>query len=311
MLFWSTTLALAGTPLLYDSGSAAVHVAAVAERTGLPADQLDPVALTALRERPPMALGEAVVRRCTGGASTNAEVRAELVRAEVALAEGDDVAVVDHLDLAVARLGCLSEVVDGPAVARVFLLRGGVAAEAGRADEARGEFVSALALDPRVVWPPGYPTAGAPLLGEVAQTEPVLPLAVAPRPTSGPWIDGREPAEGLVVRPGLHLAQHSARAGLATAWLVVGDATTWVLPEALLPSALDRFVTGERDAVAQALLATHPEAPAAYVVHGGGIWLAVREGGAVRLEELVAPAVAAPVPSPAPKGRGGKRGGPR
>lgn len=289
MMWWWLVSAAWATPVLYEGGTEAGAVATVAARTGLPAAQLEAMSLVELRERPPAVLGEAVLRRCTGQPATNADVRAELARAEVALAEDDMVAVTDHLDLAVARMSCLSEVVDGPAVARVFLLRGGIAAEAGRADEARGELVTALAFDPRVLWPTGYPSEGSTLLAEVAAAPVDAALTVAPRPTSGPWLDGRERTWPVEVRGGLHLAQHSARTGLATAWLVVGGAASWVLPEALSPSALDRFVEGEQLPLSRALLAVHPDEPAAYVVHQGGVWLVLREAPEPAVQQLVAP----------------------
>jgi hypothetical protein len=198
----------------------------------------------------------------------------------------------------------LSVVVDGPAVARVFLLRGGIAAEAGRVDEARGELVTGLAFDPRIVWPAGYPTEGSEVLAEVGASEVRHELSVVPAPSSGPWVDGTEKAWPAAVRPGLHLAQHSARAGLATSWLVVGGPAAWVLPEALSPSALDRFADDPQP-VGKALLATHPEEPAAYVSHGGGLWLVTRSEREARVEQLVAPPVTEEAKSP---GKGKKKG---
>jgi len=283
--------AWAGTPVLYDAGESATVRAMVAERTGLPADQLAPIALSDLREQAPGVLGDAVIRRCTSRRATNGDVRAELARAEAALSEGDDVRLVDHLDLAVVKLGCLSEVVDAPAVARVFLLRGGVAAEAGRVDEAKGELATALALHDKVIWPAGYPTEGSDLLAAVAATAPAGQLEVEPAPSSGPWIDGKElPADApMAVASGLHLAQHSARTGLESSWLVVGGSAVWTLPEALPPSALDAFADGAFDAVAESMMAAHADQPAAYVAHRGGLWLLVKEGRDVLVEQLAAP----------------------
>ena len=131
------------------------------------------------------------------------------------------------------------------------------------------------------------------MLTEVAEAAPVGQIAVMPTPSSGPWIDGKEPSAGssAPLGKGLHLAQHSARTGLATSWLVVGGPAVWTLPEALTPSVLDRFAAGERDVVARVLLAAHPDQPAAYVTHAGGLWLLVREGTEVAVEELTPPTV--------------------
>ena len=311
MAWWLVTVVLAATPVLHEGGGADAALATVAQRTGLPIDQLTALSLTDLRSQAPGVLGDAVIRRCTSKEATNGEVRAELVRAEAALTDGDDLMVGDHLDLAVVKLGCLSEVVDAPAVARVFLLRGAVAAEAGRAEEARGELATGLALHGELSWPPGYPAAGSTHLAEVHGQAPVGTLTVVPAPTSGPWVDGREPAgsEPLPVAKGLHLAQHSARTGLATSWLVVGGDAVWTLPEALVPSALDKFAAGDRDDLARVLLAAHPEEPAAYVLHAGGLWLLVRSGLSVSVEELSAPQLAPPpVDDGKKKKKKGKKG---
>ena len=55
---------------------------AVVERSGLPPAQLRAVAVSEVFKRPPVTLGEAVIRRCAGPRSTFAEARGDFVRAE-------------------------------------------------------------------------------------------------------------------------------------------------------------------------------------------------------------------------------------
>lgn len=303
MIHLFLSAALAATPIVHDSPDSAAIRAAVASRTGLPPDQLEPIALKTVLEQPTTALGNMAVRRCAGGPGSMAEARAEIVRAEAALRTGDTVAIATHLDLAVARLGCLTEVVDAPVAARAFLLRGGLAAEQGLLDEARDEIRTALALDPDILWPPAYPVAGTPVLAEVMAETERHTLHVVPQASSGPWINGREiPAgEPLTLRPGLHLAQHSARAGLTSAWLVVRGDATWVLPDALPPAPLDAFADVPSHTLPTVLVATFPEAAGVYVAHRGGLWLATRDGLHASVNQLVAPQPVAPAEEPSGK----------
>jgi hypothetical protein len=309
------SLAFAGpeaTPVVYDGGDGAEHVAAVMARSGLPADQLRGVPMAEVFQRPPVTLGEAVVRRCATSPATLAEARGDFVRAEAALASGDDLGAADYLDLSVAKLGCLSEVVDGPTASKVFLLRGALAAADGREDEAAGELRTALSLHPEAAWPPGYPVEGSHVLAQVLAEEERFTLHVTPKSTSGPWIDGRDIGDDLTVRRGLHLAQHSARTGLSTAWLVVGGDATWALPDALPTSALDRFVpdaqgVSDPGPVAHVVAGAFPDAAAVYVSHRSGLWLVQGQGATATVTELTAPAPPEPEPEPEPEGKGKKK----
>jgi len=305
-------IAWAGTPVVHDGGDGADHVQAVVERSGLPPAQLRAVAVSEVFKRPPVTLGEAVIRRCAGPRSTFAEARGDFVRAEAALTAEDELAAADQLDLAVAKLGCLSEVADGPTAAKVFLLRGALAAADGRTDDAKGELRTALSLDPNASWPATYPVEGSHVLAEVLAEEARFTLFVTPEATSGPWIDGHDVADKVSLRPGLHLAQHSARTGLSTAWLVVGGEATWALPDALPTSALDRFVPDDGGSdpgpTAHVLAGAFPDAAAVYVSHRGGLWLVLREGASATVTELTPaePVVAPPEPDDGKK-KGKKR----
>jgi len=303
---WLLATALAApmaTPVVHDGGEGDAHVAAVVARSGLPQDQLRAVPVSEVFQRPPVTLGEAVVRRCAGIQATFAEARGDFVRAEASLTAEDEMATADHLDLAVAKLGCLSEVADGPTAAKVFLLRGALAAADKRTEDAKGELRTALSLDPNASWPPGYPVEGSHVLADVLADEERFILKVTPEATSGPWIDGRDVGADVPVRRGLHLAQHSARTGLSTSWLVVGGDATWALPDALPTSALDRFLpaddgTTDPGPAAHVLAGSFPDAAAVYVSHRGGLWLVQRVGAGVEIVELTPPAAPEPEAEP-------------
>ena len=107
-MLWLLPAALAGTPIIYDGTTPDEVRTRVASRTGLPLDQLDPVAFRDLISGSPSTLGEAVLRHCAGGPSEMTALRTELVRAEGALRQDDTQTAMDHLDLAVARMSCLT-----------------------------------------------------------------------------------------------------------------------------------------------------------------------------------------------------------
>ena len=207
-------LAQAGVPVIYDGvsgGDAASLLASVSEHTGLAAAELDAMPLDELLAAPPQALGDAVMRRCAGGPTELETVRAELVRAEAAGQQGDHLGAQDHLDLAVANLGCLGELVDTRVAARIFMLRGAIEAEQGDTEAARGELRTALAFAPDLAWDLSMPGEGQPLLIEERATPAALQVRVVPAGTSsGPWVDGRTlqgKGDRVAVASGLHLAQ--------------------------------------------------------------------------------------------------------
>ena len=128
-------LARAATPVVVDGPAPPQLLAELSALTGLPTEQLQVQALEPLLAAPPQALGDAVVRRCTGEATRTDQVQTELVRASAAWSGGqDEVGTQDHLDLAVAYLGCLGELADAPVAAQVFLLRGALEARRGDGD---------------------------------------------------------------------------------------------------------------------------------------------------------------------------------
>lgn len=285
--------ALAAVPVVTDSTDLDAAVAAVVARSGLPAEQLRAVSLKTVLDTPPQVLGEAVLRRCTSTPTTMESVRADLMRAEAAWLKRERVEAFDHLDLAVAHLGCLGERVDGPSAGRIFLLRGSLEAERGDAETARGELRTAIAFDPELGWTSSFPLEGQVLLAEVRAEEPAFTIRVLPAGmVSGPWIDGLAlEGEHAVARvgSGLHLAQHSTPAGIRSAWLVVGGDTTLVVPPAFRRPILSTLAASETRDPAMALLrATLPEAPAAYVVDEGWMWL-VTFGELASVELLVQP----------------------
>ncbi|MFT4622774.1 MAG: hypothetical protein ACI8PZ_001430 [Myxococcota bacterium] len=304
----SISTALAGVPVVHEGGDPGAAIAAASERSGLPADQLTAVAVSGLLSSPPTAVGDTVVRRCARGPARMTDVSVELVRAEAALGSSDAVRTLDHLDLAVAQLGCLTEVADADRVALGFLLRGAMAAELGEPEAARGEIRTALAFDADVDWPPGYPVAGQALLAEELSGTERHQVRVVPDDTgAGPWVDGREVEGEVSLTPGLHLVQYGSKRGLQTAWLVVDGASALVVPDRFGPPVLDAFLEpATRADVALLLAATLPNFEAAYVAHRGGLWLVVSADGGASVEELV-PGEPLPVPEVEPTGKKGKK----
>jgi hypothetical protein len=287
--------AFAGVPVVHD-GDGGAAVSQVAQRTGLPPDQLEAVPLSQLLEAPTSVLGAAAMRHCSGAATRVGDVKAELVRAEAALREGEDRSAMDHLDLAVAAMGCLSELVEPGVGARVFLLRGALMGDRDE-EAALGELRSALGFDPALSWEPGFPEAGEALLEAARGAGTPSVLAVSPAGTSaGPWIDGRTLSGSGAARevaPGLHLAQSPGIGGIQSAWLVIEGDAHLVLPGSFRSTALAQLSEDSKRPEVEALIAAAlDQTPAAYAASGGGLWLVTVTDGAPATEQLVAPAEA-------------------
>lgn len=302
--------ARAGIPVIHDGGVAAEVIAAASARTGLPQTELTAQALDTLLAAPPQVLGDAVIRRCAKTATQMPEVFAELARAEVAFAKQDPFGAMDHLDLAVATLGCLDQIVEPDAAARVFRLRGAVELSESDVEGARGELRTALAFEPTLVWDAGLPAAGAALLDEERAAVASCALGtMPPASTSGPWIDSRSAtASPHQVAPGLHLAQYGTTAGIRSAWLVVGGDATLVVPTSFRRPVVERMADPAGRPQVEALLAAAiPDFYAGYVAFGGGLWLVTRDQDQLATTELVAVPPAEPVPTSGKKGKKPKR----
>jgi hypothetical protein len=300
-------MAWGGVPVVFDGGDPASVRASVAEMTGLPDDQLDAVPLDRLLVSPPQLLGDAVMRRCSGQPTTMAVVHADLQRAEAAWARRDAPNAIDQLDLAVAALGCLSEIVERPTAARIFLLRGELELESQNPDGARSELRTAIAFAPDASLPAGGADASM-LLEEERAVEPSATVAIVPTGTgAGPWIDGRDPVGGtgeMLVAPGLHLAQHGTPQGVRSAWLLVGADSTLVVPGNFRRPVLDAILDPEtRRPVERLVAAALPDFVAAYVSHEQGLWLVSLEDGVVSTTEIAAPPPPPPPPEDPKKGK--------
>lgn len=271
--------AFGGTPVVTEGPPPADAAAVVAVRTGLPADQLDPVGLDALVARRPVAVvGTGTFRRCAGTPSTNADVAAELARAQAAFDGGDLGESWTRLDLAVVELGCLSEVAAPTTAAQAFSLRAKV--RAARGEPAAEEQAAAAAFSSA---PAG-----------------TTPIAVVGAGTVGPWLDGRSLTSTVV--PGLHLLQFPEAGAVRSGWLTVGGPVTIVFPGGVTRPVLDGLGDAARRPVVEAVLRATVDAPAAYV-SAGGLWL-VELSEPVRTTELVAPPPApAPLPEPTKRRR--------
>ena len=289
--------ARAGVPVVHagppEAGAAAV--AQVAARTGVPAAELSAVALDALLKGPPAVAGAGALRHCAGAPTRAADLRAQVVRAEASLREGDAAGALDRLDLAIAELGCLADRAEAPVAGRLFLLRGALLAQRGDTEGARAELRTALGFVPAPTWDAAWPVEGAVVLQEALDDHArgVLTAAPAAAPAR-PWLDGR-PLEVAVgpQRLGLHLVQVATTGGLHTAWLTLGGDATLVVPASFRPPVLEALgQPAAADEVAR-LLQAATGAPVAYAVAGGGIWLVSVEGGFPEITALVAPPPAA------------------
>jgi hypothetical protein len=297
VIAWLASFAFAGVPLVHDGGDVAALTAAVAQKTGLPAAELTPVALDTLLAAPPQVLGAASLRRSAQQPSTVSALQAEIGRARAARTSGDDAAALDHLDLAVALAGCLPSIVAPAELAEAFLLRAAVAAAKGDRAAEESELRTALALDPDAVWPEGDPVLAAVRADPARASLSVLPPPLA----SGPWIDGHAVAATQALSPGLHLAQYTGNSGIRSGWLTIGGDARLVLAGSYRRPILEQLAQPEgRDAVAALLAAAIPDLTAAYVAHAGGLWLITAEDGALTIAELVPMPPPAPVAAPVP-----------
>jgi hypothetical protein len=299
----------AAVPLVYAEGAPAELRAEVERATGLPPGQLEPVALSALLGRPPAMVGSGALRHCAGAPVRGPELRAAALRAEAAIGNGDAGQAQDQLDLALGAMGCLSERVEPPVAARIFMLRAEAQVRRADPEAARNELRTALAFQPEIAPLTSFsPEAAALLEAERAAyfqcpspsgCAGLLPVVVRPGARSaGPWVDGvaAPAAEPLRLTPGLHLLQVASTAGLRSAWLTVEGPSALVIPSAWrgapLPGLADAAAAPE---LIDLLRAGLPQASLAYATAGGAIWLVdlAPDGGSVTT-------VVAPPPPAAP-----------
>lgn len=275
---WWVAGAWAGVPVVTETGGPEV-LAAVAARTGLPAEQLQLVRRADVA-REVVVLGDGTFRACAGAVVDEAKLEADLTRARAALAAAAP-DVDAQLDRLVVALGCAGRVVPTRVGAAAFRLRADRRAATGQ--DAAAELVTAE----------GFEVAGE------------GPLAVRPvtGASSGPWLDGRPvPAEGCGARPGLHLLQYARGGEVRSGWLTVGGDVRLVFP-ATLPPSLGALSDPARRPVAEALVAAIVEGPSAYVAESGGLWL-VQLGDPAATTELTPPAAPPPAPAgPPPRPR--------
>lgn len=312
-IFWAMVAAgtaSAAIPVVH-SGEAKVVTAAMVAQTGLPAEQFTLRSMRDLRRLPARVVGGASLRHCAGATTQNTAVRAHQVRAEAALRDGQLAEAQDHLDLGISALGCLGERVEGRVAARLFLLRAALLTGDDADNRSRLELQTAISLDPTVEWIDGIADDRAILLGESKVESRRVELSITP-PVRGaaPWIDGHPVKSGVVLRPGLHLVQVPGMAGLRSAWLTVDGDTALVLPENHRDTVLAGVGVRPPDRHSIWLLQATLDAPSAYVVHSGGIWLVELGGDKAVVTELRAPDFTVPdeglADPPKPKGRRGR-----
>lgn len=287
------TTAGAATRVVHDSGDPTNVLRRVSERTALPMEQLEAVHVDTLTERPAVVSGAGSLRHCAGTPVSTTELRALQLRAESAWRAGAEQDALDQLDLGMIQLGCLRERVDRKTATRMFLLRAGLLARQEQFAAALQEARSALAMTPDVEWDDTLPAEGAEVLESARNTAESAALTVAPSVTTPPWIDGTPLPTGspLARRPGLHLVQIPATAGLQSAWLSLDGAAVLVLPGSFRAPVLASMTESDPALLhlLQATLGTDPT----YVATSDALWLVTY--GAERkpeVEVLEAPASA-------------------
>ncbi|MEN0067411.1 MAG: hypothetical protein AAGA48_35095 [Myxococcota bacterium] len=293
--------AQAAVPVVFEGFDASEALSRVSERTGLPETQLVALPLEQLRQTPPEARGDAVLRRCATTPVAAEPIRTDFARAKAAFVKGDRFKAMDYLDLAVAKIGCLSEVVDRKVASLVFVFRGALMVTSN--DDAaiktgRGELRTSVELVRERTFPDWLPPEAQPVFDEVlaeveaADNAPLATLKVMPRTTvSGPWVNGSEVATSVDLRPGLHLLQYSTAKGIRSGWLSIGGPAEVVLPGQIRGPVLDKMreETG-RVVVAAMIEVAVDELSAAYVTHDGGLWLLSKEGDRIETTVVEPPA---------------------
>lgn len=299
--------ALGATPVVYDGDNAAEALATVSDSTGLPQSQLRATRLDELLSAPPQALGDAVLRRCTQAPTQANQVSAEVARAEAAWVRNDKMGAMDHLDLAVAYAGCLSELVEPGPAAVAFRLRAASAMETDR-KAAIGELRTALAFQSQLGWSDTLPEGGPDLLNDARQGDRIEVKLVPLGTPTGPWIDGQTVSGNALLSPGLHLLQYSSPAGIRSAWIVVGGPAALVVPGGFRRPVLERVLDeAARPELEMLVAATVQDFFAAYLYHDGGIWLVTPdESGLVATTEITPPS-GPPAEPECPPGKAGKK----
>ncbi len=269
-------------PLVYDHADAAAARALVLEATGERADPA--IDIDTLRTRGPTVLGDARIRQCTLAPSTNRDIDTEYHRAAGAFAHLDAATTIEAADLAVAKLGCLTEPADPVLVGKLFLLRGVMEADRNRESIAREELRTAWAFAPDQKWDDGYPPTAQPWFEEERTAHMPFSLTLAPRADApnGPWLDGHPlPRGSASVGAGLHLVQFVIGTRTITTWVVVAGDSMVVQPAAYTEKALTVLPDeARRDELAPLLRASFP---------AGTVWLA--SGGWVVEATIAADAV--------------------
>ena len=284
--------ALAGAVVVHDSGDVTDVLRQVSHRTALPMDQLEGIHIDELTARPPTVAGDGALRHCAGKSIRANDIRALQLRAEVAWRDGERQDALDQLDLGITQLGCLADRVDRKVATRMFLLRAGILADAGHSTDAHEELRSALAMSPDAVWDEKLPAAGAELLEQVRMEPESAHVAVAPKLTTPPWVDGQAVPDGLPLprRVGLHLAQVPSTAGLQSAWLTLDGSATIVVPSGFRGDVLAGMQQDRSRADLLKLFeATVGDKPT-YVRWNDALWLITRDEAGPKVEVLQAPA---------------------
>lgn len=297
-------ISVAGVPVVFEGVDEAAVLQRVADRSATPIDQLDATPVSALLGTPPplQVAGGGTLRHCAGTTTRAADVRTLQLRAEAAWRSEDLQTALDQLDLGITRLGCLGDRVEPKVAARLFLLRGGLLAQAGDPEGGKAELRTALALHPDAQWDGTLPDAGAPLLQAVAAEPQDASLAAVPTVSTPPWVDGRAVTTTTVpLRPGLHLVQRAGPGGLQSAWLSLESPATLVMPDAYRRPVLSQLADDSHQPAVLALLQATVGTDPTYVATADALWLITWDAGTPQVETLQAPTVTPPAEAEAKK----------
>lgn len=268
------SVALAGTPVVIaPAADPAEALGRVAEATGIPLSELEPVAADALLPSAPFLLvGGGRADGCSGPLTSMADVRDPLDKAESAVAYLDFDGALPRLQQAADALSCLGEPVDASAASRIYYLRGIVAHGTGDGASAEAAFRQAHAYASGLKWDANFAPDALPLFEAAAVAEGAAGrFAVVPR-QSALWIDGDSHAGTAEVLPGAHLVQFGNPVATWRVFVGAGTELRMVVPGLVTAEAIAWVDDPTRHGDLEAIVDAARPGGMVYFVHGEDVW---------------------------------------
>ncbi|MCB9673416.1 MAG: hypothetical protein H6734_28390 [Alphaproteobacteria bacterium] len=259
MVWWFGPAALAGEPMVHE-GDAGAAVDRVARAARLSPEEIDAVAVAALRARPATMVGSGEVLSCAAKPVTREQLQLALDGAEAALTYDETDRARKELDR-VADVASCPPPFDRPLLVRYWVDRAlaGVEPELS-VSRARG-------LDPELAWSEEWPSDLRPAFDEAAPLPPVIVRVVH----DGVTVDGQTVQGQVSLVPGWHPVQVGSFDG---ALLVDADAV-FVVPSATPADLLGSAGDEAGRAAATALMAdAFGAGRRVFVATDSGVWAA-------------------------------------